>query len=206
MEMRLSNRHRFGVFISTLIISTTAVGQMAEIGANTAAREGTSAISAKPMPARLNAAAEAWLKVMIAQHQRVRSRLSTEDQALLDELTIQVKSELFAAPLQGNLLVSATQAVNKMIPSLTKSEATILAEYVLGGIASSIETRVSTASSRQADLVSTAESIQEAQASFNIQYLEFQQQMQNENRQYTLVSNIMKNKHDTVKNSINNIR
>jgi hypothetical protein len=30
--------------------------------------------------------------------------------------------------------------------------------------------------------------------------------MQNENRQYTMVSNIMKTKHDTVKNSINNVR
>jgi hypothetical protein len=30
--------------------------------------------------------------------------------------------------------------------------------------------------------------------------------MQNENRQYTMVSNIMKTKHDTVKNSISNIR
>jgi hypothetical protein len=42
--------------------------------------------------------------------------------------------------------------------------------------------------------------------SFNLQYLQLQQQMQNENRSYTAVSNIMKTKHDTVKNSISNIR
>ena len=42
--------------------------------------------------------------------------------------------------------------------------------------------------------------------SFNLQYLQLQNQMQNENRQYTAVSNIMKTKHDTVKNSISNIR
>jgi hypothetical protein len=30
--------------------------------------------------------------------------------------------------------------------------------------------------------------------------------MQNDNRQYTAVSNIMKTKHDTVKNTIANIR
>jgi hypothetical protein len=42
--------------------------------------------------------------------------------------------------------------------------------------------------------------------SFNLQYLQLQQAMQNENRQYTAVSNIMKTKHDTVKNSISNIR
>ena len=42
--------------------------------------------------------------------------------------------------------------------------------------------------------------------SFNEQYLQLQSQMQSENRSYTAVSNIMKTKHDTVKNSISNIR
>lgn len=44
------------------------------------------------------------------------------------------------------------------------------------------------------------------QMSFNQQYLQLQNQMQNENRQYSAVSNIMKTKHDTVKNTIRNIR
>ena len=48
--------------------------------------------------------------------------------------------------------------------------------------------------------------MQQAQMSFNLQYLQLQSQMQNENRQYTAVSNILKTKHDTVKNSISNIR
>jgi hypothetical protein len=47
---------------------------------------------------------------------------------------------------------------------------------------------------------------QEATMSFNLQYLELQDQMQEENRQLTTVSNIMKTKHDTVRNSISNIR
>ena len=42
--------------------------------------------------------------------------------------------------------------------------------------------------------------------SFNLQYLNLQNQMQNENRQFTMVSNIMKTKHDTSKNAISNIR
>jgi hypothetical protein len=46
----------------------------------------------------------------------------------------------------------------------------------------------------------------EMNQSFNLQYLGLQQAMQDENRRFTLVSNIMKNKHDTAKNSINNIR
>lgn len=46
----------------------------------------------------------------------------------------------------------------------------------------------------------------ETQASFNLQYLQLQSQMQHENRSYTAISNIMKTKHDTVKNSISNVR
>ena len=42
--------------------------------------------------------------------------------------------------------------------------------------------------------------------SFNLQYLGLQQQMQDENRRLTLISNIMRNKHDTAKNSISNVR
>jgi hypothetical protein len=46
----------------------------------------------------------------------------------------------------------------------------------------------------------------DAQWSDNMQYLQTQAQMQNDNRQYAAVSNIMKTKHDTVKNSVNNVR
>ena len=55
-------------------------------------------------------------------------------------------------------------------------------------------------------LLEATRQMQETQMSFNLQYLELQSQMQNENRSYTAVSNMLKTKHDTVKNSINNIR
>jgi len=55
-------------------------------------------------------------------------------------------------------------------------------------------------------LMAATKQMQEAQMSFNLQYLQLQTQMQNETQQYTAVSNIMKTKQDTVKNSINNIR
>jgi hypothetical protein len=48
--------------------------------------------------------------------------------------------------------------------------------------------------------------LEETQMSFNMQYLGLQSEMQHENRSYTAVSNIMKTKHDTVKNSISNVR
>jgi hypothetical protein len=44
------------------------------------------------------------------------------------------------------------------------------------------------------------------QMRFNLQYLMLQNKISQENRQFSMVSNIMRNKHDTAKNSINNIR
>jgi glucose dehydrogenase len=60
--------------------------------------------------------------------------------------------------------------------------------------------------SAQDELLKATKEMQETQMSFNLQYLQLQSQMQNENRSYTAISNIMKTKHDTVKNSISNIR
>jgi len=57
-----------------------------------------------------------------------------------------------------------------------------------------------------AALSSAIEQLQETQMSFNLQYLQLQSKMQQESRSYTAVSNIMKTKHDTAKNSISNIR
>ena len=92
------------------------------------------------------------------------------------------------------------------IPSLTDDEAGSLAEYVLGGIAGNDPLGSVAGGSDPAELRSASKQMQETQMSFNLQYLQLQNQMQNENRQYTAVSNIMKTKHDTVKNSISNIR
>ncbi len=58
----------------------------------------------------------------------------------------------------------------------------------------------------QAQLMVATKQMQETQMSFNLQYLQLQNSMQNENRQYTTVSNVLKTKHDIVKNSISNIR
>jgi uncharacterized protein YcgI (DUF1989 family) len=65
---------------------------------------------------------------------------------------------------------------------------------------------VAAGNSRQDRLLAATRQMQETQMSFNLQYLQLQSQMQRENSSYTSVSNIMKTKHDTVKNSIGNIR
>jgi septal ring factor EnvC (AmiA/AmiB activator) len=55
------------------------------------------------------------------------------------------------------------------------------------------------------NLLQATQQMQETQMSFNLQYLQLQNSMQNDNRQFTMVSNIMKTKHDTAKNTISNI-
>ena len=42
--------------------------------------------------------------------------------------------------------------------------------------------------------------------SCNLWYLRLQQRMQDESRRFTIISNVMWTKHDTVKNSISNVR
>lgn len=55
-------------------------------------------------------------------------------------------------------------------------------------------------------LLQATKEMQEMSQQFNLQYLQLQQDMQNENRQFSMVSNIMKVKHDTAKTAIQNVR
>jgi hypothetical protein len=151
-------------------------------------------------PMQLTLAQQQQLQTLIAQHNQVRAQLSAADRADLDKLTSHVRQGLFAAPMRGNLLNSAIQLVSRTIPGLSPTEATSLAEYALSGMAAA------EGGGGQSALMAATRSMQETQMSFNLQYLQLQSQMQHENRSYTAISNIMKTKHDTVKNSIGNIR
>ena len=55
-------------------------------------------------------------------------------------------------------------------------------------------------------LFQATEEMQKMQMSFNLQYLQLQNNISHENRQFSMISNIMKHKHDTAKSAINNIR
>ncbi len=56
------------------------------------------------------------------------------------------------------------------------------------------------------NLLAESKKMQEMNMSFNLQYVGLQEKMQDESRRFTLLSNIMKTKHDTAKNSISNVR
>ena len=194
-----------------LLGALPAAGQVAEPAAL--------ATVSRPAPPPLTAPQRQQLQSMITQHDQVRAKLSPSDRADLDKLTAHLRQQLFAAPLRGNLLNAAMEIVTKTIPGLTLQEAATIAEYTLGGIAGSGSAGTesgtggaggtaigATASGGQDQLFDATKQMQETQMSFNLQYLQLQSQMQHEGRSYTAIGNIMKTKHDTVKNSISNIR
>lgn len=55
-------------------------------------------------------------------------------------------------------------------------------------------------------MIAATRQMTEFQASFNLQYLELQEKIQTDTRQFNLISNIMKTKHDAAKNALNNVR
>jgi hypothetical protein len=59
---------------------------------------------------------------------------------------------------------------------------------------------------KKEDLLNAINQIILMQHKFNLQYCQLQDKMQNENRKYTTISNVMKTKHDAAKSTINNIR
>lgn len=56
------------------------------------------------------------------------------------------------------------------------------------------------------NMMAATRQMSEFQASFNLQYLQLQQKIQIDTRQFNLISNIMKTKHDAAKNALNNVR
>ncbi len=63
-----------------------------------------------------------------------------------------------------------------------------------------------TEESRASNQMRSTKEMQEMNQSFNLQYLGLQQKMQADNRKFTLMSNIMKKKHEKAREVINNVR
>lgn len=58
----------------------------------------------------------------------------------------------------------------------------------------------------EGDLLDTTRTLQQEARTFNLQYLQLQEHMQRESREFTAVSNVMKVKHDSAKSAIGNIQ
>ena len=56
------------------------------------------------------------------------------------------------------------------------------------------------------DVLSATRALQQQSQSFNLQYLQLQEDMQRENRTFSAISNVLKSKHDSAQAAIQNIR
>ena len=103
----------------------------------------------------------------------------------------------FASASGGTALV-ASSGTTGGTTSLTSSSST-------GSVFGDVEAQAAEGDSSAQMMLATKE-MQEMNQSFNLQYLGLQESMQADNRQFTLMSNIMKTKHDGAKNAISNVR
>jgi hypothetical protein len=116
--------------------------------------------------------------------------LTQEDRKILDQLSAKVRKAL---PRNAQIPSDVIKILSASSHGLTQEEIQALASYVSGEVSS------------ENSLLQATQQMQETQMSFNLQYLQLQNSMQAENRQFTMVSNIMKTKHDTAKNTISNV-
>lgn len=146
---------------------------------------------------------------------------------VLDLVSIALVASGFAGQSQGKasratgLDPAAVKAINEMTSDLEKlngiHQNLMKAVGELDGLYTQLARKVEEVARLAADaektkgdatsqLFKATREMREMQMSFNLQYLMLQNKISQENRQFSMVSNIMKNKHDTAKNSINNIR
>ena len=92
--------------------------------------------------------------------------------------------------------------------------ASLAAPFVPGGpvLAGAVRegVRAATSPARSAagspgDMVEATRALQQEAQSFNLQYLQLQESMQRDSREFQALSNVMKVKHDSAKAAINNI-
>lgn len=81
----------------------------------------------------------------------------------------------------------------------------VLAGAVRGAIAGAASPAAAAAAGGGSDLVEATRALQNQAQSFNLQYLQLQESMQRESREFQALSNVMKVKHDSAKAAIGNI-
>jgi hypothetical protein len=150
-----------------------------------------------PGSGRLSNADQRRFDALAVEHRTTRGRLPPDERTDLDRLSARVRDTPFAAAPRGDAWQAAKAVVRAAIPGLSDNEVGTFAAYALDGIvAGDLAVLQFAKTNPPFDVL----------MGFNQQYLQLQSQMQNENRSFAAISNIMKTKHDTVKNSISNVR
>jgi len=121
-------------------------------------------------------------------------------------------AEAVATVLPGGPLLSAAV---KAAPTVMSGPGSAVPGGGLGGVA--MTPRIPTGGAASAGVAGPAgaagtgeqggiENVMAESQAFNMYYLQLQEEISAENRQYSALSNVLKARHDTVKNAIGNIR
>jgi len=78
----------------------------------------------------------------------------------------------------------------------------LAAPYVPGG---TVLSGAAAVGGGEGDLLAATRALQQQSQTFNLQYLQLQESMQRESREFTALSNVMKVKHDSARAAIQNI-
>jgi hypothetical protein len=108
-------------------------------------------------------------------------------------------------PVAGNYGASGQLAIPGRGPTTTTSLNQSPSSFSGGSLGTGGATSSGTSDAFN-QMMSATQNMAEFQASFNLQYLQLQEKIQQDSRQFNLVSNIMKTKHDAAKNALNNVR
>lgn len=102
----------------------------------------------------------------------------------------------------ANGIASGIELAAPLVPAGTVVSAAIrsAADAAAGGAAAG-----TAGSGGEGDLLAATKALQQQSQSFNLGYLQLQESMQRESREFTALSNVMKVKHDSAKSAISNI-
>jgi hypothetical protein len=109
-----------------------------------------------------------------------------------------------AAGVASTVTLAAPYLPGGMVLSAAVRGATSAAGSATSGAPGGTATGTAAAAG-EGDLVAATRELQQQSQQFNLQYLQLQESMQRESREFTALSNVMKVKHDTARASINNI-
>jgi len=117
---------------------------------------------------------------------------------------MQAFNDVAATAAQLDRLHADMMALHGKMATLYETLSAKVASVSKLAASSGVSSRRSSGSST--DLMQATQQMQQTQMSFNLQYLQLQEQMQNDSRQYTVLSNVLKSRYDTMKRILANMK
>jgi hypothetical protein len=103
-------------------------------------------------------------------------------------------------------IAPAAPVLSAAVTGMGEVASRTLAASPVNAVSSSVPSLGSTGKGESWDLLEAQRGLQNQGASLNVQYLQLQEEMQRESREFNAITNILKVRHDSAKAAINNIR